>query len=102
MTKKHQPATLETSAPLVRPGAIEKLGVLAKLRDESPVWTVREAAAYCHLPLNRIRTWIARGEISYRAEGKCFLLKKSEVIAMLERDWQRGSIKETPRKLACG
>jgi excisionase family DNA binding protein len=91
MKKKHEAATVETSPPLVRPRAIEKLEALAKLRDESPVWTVREAAAYAHLPLNRIRTWIARGEISYRQEGKCFLLKRAEVIAMLEQDWRRGS-----------
>jgi excisionase family DNA binding protein len=82
---------VENAPPQVRSRAVEKLESLRKLRDESPVWTVREAAAYAHLSLNRIRNWIARGEIAYREEGKCFLVKKAEIIAMLERDWRRGS-----------
>jgi excisionase family DNA binding protein len=78
---------------VVRPNVREaqKHEAEVRLAAESPVITVREASALCHVPLNAVRGWIARGLLSYKQVGKCFLVKKAEVLEQLERDWRRGS-----------
>jgi excisionase family DNA binding protein len=57
--------------------------------EESPVWTIPEAARYLKVPIYTIRLLIRRGQIPYQRLGKKFLLPISEVKSMLAAGWQR-------------
>jgi hypothetical protein len=68
---------------------------LARLAAESPYLTVKEAAAWAHVPLNQIRQWIACGAIAHRQEGKAFIVRRAEIAEQMAKIWCRGSSPET-------
>lgn len=57
--------------------------------EESPVWTIPEAARYLKVPIYTVRLLIRRGQIPYQRLGKKFLLPISEVKAYLANGWKR-------------
>jgi len=59
--------------------------------EESPCWTIPEAARYLKCPIYTVRLLIKQGRIPYQRLGKKFLLPISEVKAMLAAGWKRAA-----------
>jgi excisionase family DNA binding protein len=60
--------------------------------EESPVWTIPEAARYLKVPIYTVRLMIRRGQLSYQRLGKKFILPISEVKAILAAGWKREGV----------
>jgi hypothetical protein len=63
--------------------------VETRLAFESGVLTVKEAAAFAHVPPNRIRDLITAGDLGFQQQCKRFLVLRSDIEALLARGWRR-------------
>lgn len=58
--------------------------------EESPCWTLKQAASYLRVPVYSVRLLVSRGAIPHQRIGKRFLVPIAEVKAYLSANWKRG------------
>jgi excisionase family DNA binding protein len=56
-------------------------------KEDCPVWTVREAAAYLGSSRNHVFTLIHSGALPFQRMGKRFVLPRAAVEQLLQRGW---------------
>lgn len=51
---------------------------------ESPFWLLEEAAAWCRVPVKTVRWWISTGKLPSFRPGRRVLVRRDDVVALVE------------------
>ena len=61
----------------------------------SPVWTLKQAAAYLGVGVNWVRQCVYRGDLPHRILAGRYVIPRSDVEAFLNRGWKRNGTLNT-------
>jgi excisionase family DNA binding protein len=67
---------------------------MASNKIESPFLLVEQAAEYANLPLETIRKWIAVGKLRHARPGRRILIRKTDLVALIESTMSGGEALE--------
>jgi excisionase family DNA binding protein len=59
------------------------------MAEQSPVFTLPQAAQYLSVPTYAIRLLVRRGKLRYQRIGKRFVVPRADVESLLNNGWKR-------------